>query len=323
MVIVSVTDPIARGLRTIESLSAGQERWPVVAISRIGDRETIRTAMVAGVRDYVVEPAPLQELHRTVVEVCRSETLRRSADTGEAPRTRLGAVISVFSAKGGVGKSTVTINVAVALAQETQLHVALVDLDLQFGDTALMLDVTAKSTIAEAAVAGLDRNPQALVEHLIEQPSSLTLLAAPKTPEDAADLSPDDVGSVPRSLAAMHNYVVVDNSVQLDSVIAMAMDLSTMVLLLVFPEVPALRRTHAALKLMKDSGYSRAKLKVVVNRVHRNPEISVDEIHDLPNYGIYAEIPEVSRIRSGLSPKRCEPAAVSRPKRRHAKPRSR
>jgi pilus assembly protein CpaE len=310
--IVSIEEPVARSLRTVETLSVGDRTWPVIGISSQGDRETMRKAMMAGVRDFLVKPVSADDLHAAIVNVHRVELSRRAvAEHGEAAR-RLGTIVTIAGFKGGIGKSTVATNVAVSLAQQTQQHVALLDLDLQFGDAAVMLDVVPTHTIEHAAKEVDRLDPQLIQGYTVGHASRLNLLAAPATPDASENITSDQVGRILELLASTNDFVVVDTPPHLDDISAVAMDLSTLVLVVVTPEVPCIRRTKAALTLMQSWGYSRDKVKLIVNRSHRKSEVSIAEIEEVLQYQIYAEVPEdratVKAISLGT------PVAMSAPK---------
>ncbi len=299
VVVVAVEEPVARALRTIEALSVGQRTWPVVAVSSLADRDTMRKAILAGVRDYLVLPLDAAEVRRTVVRAHQTEAERRAA--AEQGTKRLGTIVTVFGVKGGIGKSTVACNVAAALAQETRHQVALLDLDLHFGDAAVMLDLVPEATIVDAA-GNIDPNrPQSVEPFLTTHPSRVRLLASPPVPDASAAIAPEQVAKVLEMLAATHDYVVVDTGAQVDPVTATALDMATMVLLLVVPEVTAIRRTKAALGLMEESGYSRDKLKLVLNRTDAKSEVSPADTASALNYPVYAQIPDDRAVARSIT----------------------
>jgi pilus assembly protein CpaE len=301
VVIVSIEEPMARALRTVESLAVGTRSWPVLGVSTQTDRETMRKAMLAGVRDHLVLPVADDELHQTILNIHRVEQSRRAAVERGQTAGRVGTIVAVVGVKGGIGKSTVSTNTAIALAEQSKQQIALADLDLQFGDDAVMLDIVPSRTIEDAAAELNWSNPQLIQSYLTDHGSRIKLLAAPSTPVGAETISEDQVGHVLETLAATHDYVVVDTSAQIDSISMRAMDLATIVLLVVIPEVPSVRRTKAALTLMQEWGYSRDKVKVVVNRVRRKSEVSIDEIEKVLQYPVYAQIPEDAKTVKGIS----------------------
>lgn len=312
VVVISIEEPVARSLRTVESLSVGERSWPVIGLSSQGDRETMRKAMMAGVRDFLVKPVASDDLHGAILNVHRVEIGRRTAGSQADASRHLGTVITVAGFKGGIGKSTMSTNIAVSLAQQTQQHVALLDLDLQFGDAAVMLDVVPSHTIEHAAKEIERLDPQLIQGYVATHASRLRLLAAPATPEASDDITADQVGRVLEMLAATNDFIIVDTPPHLDDVSAVAMDLSTLVLVVVAPEVPCIRRTKAALTLMQTWGYSRDKVKLIVNRVHRKSEVSIAEIEEVLQYPVYAQIPDDRATIKGIS--LGTPVAMSAPK---------
>ncbi|HEU5433465.1 MAG TPA: AAA family ATPase [Thermomicrobiales bacterium] len=310
--LVSIEEPVARSLRTVELLSAGAARWPVVGVSTSNDRDLMRKAMLAGARDFIVLPAPGDDLRAAVIAVQQAEQARRTATAAGHPGHGQGTIVTVFGAKGGIGKSVVAVNLAVALAQETSHHVALVDADIQFGDDALMLDVVPTRTIADAAADVDAAKPHLIDPFLTDHPSRLRLLAAARNPSDADAVGPEQIDAILRSLAATHDYVVVDTSPQLDAVTALAIDLSAIVLVMTTPEVPAVRRTRAALQLFDEAGYTGDKIKVVLNRTGKQAEVSEADVVAALGRPLFAAVPDDRAISRSVS--LGVPVAMSRPK---------
>jgi pilus assembly protein CpaE len=284
----------------VELLTTGSHSWPVVAVSASNDREMIRNAMLAGARDYVVLPAADDELRKSVLRVYQHEHERRSVP-GDRGYSAYGSVITVFGVKGGIGKTATAVNLAAAITSGTKHHVALVDADLQFGDCAVMLDLVPERTICDAVSEVDPAKPHLIDPYLTEHSSRLSLLAAPTDPRDANQVTADDVGNVLKSLAATRDYVVVDTSPQIDAVTALAIDLSAIVLLLVVPEVPTVRRAKAALTLLEEAGYTRDKLKLVINRASRRSEVANADLAAALGYPIYMEIPDDRAIPQSIT----------------------
>lgn len=312
VVIVAVEEPVARSLRTVEALAAGTRSWPVIGISSQGDRETMRKAMVSGVRDFLVRPITAEEIHSTVVNIHRVDQARRAVIVSGETARPLGTIITIAGFKGGIGKSTVASNVAVSLAQQTQQHVVLTDLDLQFGDAAVMLDLVPPHSIEHVA-KNIDRiDPQGIQGYLATHASRLKVLAAPTSPDASEEIGEGKIGQILEMLASTNDFVVVDTAPHLDDSSATAMDLSTIVLVVVVPEVPCIRRTKAALTLMQSWGYTRDKVKLVVNRAQDKGEISIPEIEQALDYPVYARIPDDRSVARAIS--LGTPVAMSDPK---------
>ena len=314
VVIVSIEEPVARSMRTIEALATAAESWPVIGVSSHGDRQTMRKAMVSGVRDFLVLPVSAEELRATVINIHQVDRARQTTQLIGPVAAPLGTVITVAGFKGGIGKSSMASSIGVALAQQTQQHVALVDFDLQFGDAALMLDVVPESTI-EDLVRDLDSlDPQSVQGALAVHASRLKVLAAPRTPEAADEITDESAGRVLEMLAGTNDFIVVDSSPHLDGISVAAMDRSTMVIVVVVPEIPCLRRTKAALTLMQSWGYTRDKVKLVVNRSNTRGGVTLAEIEQVLDYPIFAQVPEDKAVSKGIAIG--TPVSMSAPKSR-------
>src|SRR5690606_25380990 len=157
----------------------------VIVISVEGDPEYFRRAMQAGACDYLVKPFSSQDLVQSV----RTAAARVPVQPKGAAKRRKGRIITVFSAKGGAGKSTVAVNLAVALARRAETRVALVDLDLELGSLAAMLQVKPRASIVD-----LCRLPGELDVRKVEaaltrsDATDIWLLAAPPYPHLAAEV---------------------------------------------------------------------------------------------------------------------------------------
>lgn len=301
VVIVVVEEPVVRALRTVELLTTGATSRPVIAVSSQNNRDMMRKTMLAGARDYLALPAPENDLRKSVIRVHQRELERRFAPAEGSRTTVHSTIITVMGVKGGIGKTVTAVNIAAAIAQGTKQHVALVDTDLQFGDCGVMLDIVPERTIADALGEADPATPHLVDAYLSDHASNLSLLAAPASPGEADQISPDDVGKVLRSLAASNDYVVIDTSPQLDPITALAIDLASIVLVLVVPEVPCIRRTQAALALLEEAGYSRDKVKLLLNRAGKRAEVSNAELEATLGYPIYAEIPDDRAVAQSVS----------------------
>lgn len=276
IVIVSVDEPLTRALSTIQALTRGNPPWTVVGLVNQFDREVFRRTVLAGARDVLLRNASASELHDSLVQAHNADTLRVLA-AGHDPTAPTGSIIAVFGVKGGVGKTTLATNLAVALAQESSASVALVDLDVPFGDVALMLDMHPEQDILDALADGVVDDLERLQKLLVRTPHGVHVLSAPLAPDDAGALDSRKVGQLLKRLAALHQYVLVDTPVGLNELTAAALDASELALLVTTPEIAALRRTHACLRLLQGLEFSTSKLQLVLNRVESKTRVSSAE----------------------------------------------
>ena len=217
--LAAVEEPIARAVQTIEAVRSIRPGAPVIAYSSSTDLATVRQVMHAGARDLLAHPFKVGEL-LTAIEMAMRNA-EREPGAKEAPPPA-GTILTVFGAKGGIGKTTITTNVAAAIAKNTDNSVLVMDLDTRFGDVAIMLDIEPTTTVAEMAsqVQMLDR--ATFKAALIEHSSGVYVLPSPKHPNhwrqvEAEDLhgadqvgqrSPGEGPPVPRHQAVQHHLQV-------------------------------------------------------------------------------------------------------------------
>ena len=239
-----------------------------------------RRAVLAGARDVLhprlvaQRPARFAAFRRTTPTRCASPP------RATIPTAPTGSIIAVFGVKGGVGKTTLATNLAVALAQETSASVALVDLDVPFGDVALMLDIQPEQDILDALDDAVLDDLERLQKILVRTPHGVHVLSSPLAPDDAGALDSRRVGRLLSRLAALHQFVLVDTPVGLTELTAAALDVAELALLVTTPEVAALRRTHACLRLLQGLEFPTNKLQLVLNRESSKTRVSAAEAVD-------------------------------------------
>ena len=277
IVVVSIEEPITRSLTTIQALTRGNPRWTVVGLVNQFDREVFRRTVLAGARDVVLRNSSSTDLHDALVQAHNADALRITVSGHDTKALPAGSIISVFGVKGGVGKTTLATNLAVALAQESSASVALVDLDVPFGDIALMLDIHPAQDVLDAlndtALDDLER----LQKLLVRTPHGVHVLAAPLAPDEAGAMDSSRVGRLLTRLAALYQFVLVDTPGGLTELTAAALDVSELAMLVTTPEIAALRRTHACLRLLQGLEFPSSKLQLVLNRVDSRTRVSVSD----------------------------------------------
>ncbi|HEX8952729.1 MAG TPA: AAA family ATPase, partial [Polyangia bacterium] len=212
------------------------------------------------------------ELARVVTELAR----KLSADVES------GRVVSLFSAKGGLGATTLAANLAGALAEEGK-RVVLVDLDLQLGDVLVFLDAASRYTIADVLhnLKRLDRD--LLHSSLARHASGVYLLAQSDHLEDADKVTAAQIPTLLKFLARHFDYVVCDGLRGFDELALATLDASDKVLLVVTQDVPSIKNGQRCLDVMRRLGYGDDKLHLMVNR-HQKSEIDLQSIAD--NLGV-------------------------------------
>jgi pilus assembly protein CpaE len=207
-----------------------------------------------------------------------------------------GKVISVFSPKGGVGTTTVAVNLAIALHNE-DTRVVLVDANLQFGDVAVFLNEQGKNTITEIAPRIEELDAETLEEIMIKhEGSGIHVLAAPQKPEYAEKVSAEQFGRVIQMLKQLYSYVVVDTSSTLTDVTLTAIDSSDAVVVVTTQEIPAIKNVSLCLDLLQSLGVSREHVVLTINRFDKRIAITPERVGKNLKQEVAAVIPLDEKI---------------------------
>jgi pilus assembly protein CpaE len=310
VVLVAAEEPLARSLLTIELLTRGKPSWTVIAIAPRFEPESFRKVVLAGARDVVLRSSSGPELREAILNARRADVAGRSqTDERLAPA---GTIVPVFGIKGGIGKTTLAVNLAIALAQETSRSVAIVDTDLPFGDLAVMLDVQPERNLLTALEPGVADDPERLQLQLTPGPSGIHVLPAPLNPDSSVVVSGAQVGKLVTQLASIYDFVVVDTPPGLSEGLAATLDAAPLGLMVTTPEVPCLRRTQACLRLLAGWGCSPDKIKLILNRSASKTGIKTDQVEEILEYPITWRVSNDHAALEGAASGM--PAAVHRPR---------
>ena len=300
VVILGMEEPVARPLRCIEALTLTAPSLPILVVSSLGDREHLRKAMQAGARDFLVKPVRAPDLEAAVANLLEAGSRRQAALEGGAKHLTHGEVICIYGVKGGIGKTSLAVNLAAAITQQTKQRVGVLDLDLQLGDTAVLLNVLPEYTIADAAASAERLEPELLRSLMWPDPSGIFLLPAPLRPEEAEEITAEQVKRILTVMAQTFDYVLVDTPPMMSDQVAAALDQSTLVLLLTSQEVLALRRTKVALQLLRSWGYSEDKVKLVLNHAYSMNGAGVGDIEAGLEYKVFWQVPNDGAVATAL-----------------------
>ncbi len=293
LVLIRIDEPLERALRTLERLNESSPDLPTVGFSSRPSSMALRQSMRSGACDYLESPGSVEDVERTVTRALDRKAHERSRRRGELPPpVALGTIITVFGAKGGIGKTTIAANLAISLARCANQSVALVDLDTRFGDVAIALDLEVERSIADLVrnLDGIDR--QTLRNWLTRHDSGVWVLPAPSRPREWRDLHPDDVRNVIDVLAQTHDFVVVDTPGAFSEFVGVALDVATVTLAVTTPEIASIKDTVVALDLLRqhfDDGLP--KVRILVNQEGWGTSISVAAVEATVGEPVWWAIP--------------------------------
>jgi pilus assembly protein CpaE len=203
-----------------------------------------------------------------------------STPTASLEDAEQGKVITVFSTKGGAGKSVIAANLAVLMARRSRdKPVVLVDADLQFGDVAVMLKLAPQHTIVDA-VGALDRlDAQMLRQYLmVHEPSGLQILPAPLEPSFADQISAAEMVQIVRVLRSFCSAVVIDTPAYFNEVVLGLIEESDEVILVAGMDIPNIKNVKIGLQTLRLLNVPMTKLHLVLNRANSKVRLDVTEV---------------------------------------------
>lgn len=262
--------------------------------------EMMREAMVAGARDCLflpIEPDVTLRMIKRVGEITRKKReVMAALAGGEAGGVHTCRIVTVFSTKGGVGRSLIAVNLAVALAHKSGHKVCLVDLNLQFGDCAIMLDLKPTRTITtlvqEIDAGGTELDDKTLAKYLLpHEEGRIDVLAAPLKPEDSELITADHINKVLKALSDRYHYIVIDTPSNLNDVLLTALDQSELILLLLTMELPTIKSGKLMIEVMESLKFPKEKIRLVMNRETAKAELNAKEIEEALKFPIVAVLP--------------------------------
>jgi len=271
------------GFETVRNIVARVPGVSAVLVAVNPTPADFRKALQVGARDLLEVPVDKKELLaalRRAAEVSKGKrnTLQEIAtQLAQQQETKIAKRIVVFSTKGGTGKTFVATNLAAGLAN-TGARVALVDLDLQFGDAAIALGLVPQRTIYDLVQAYTEYDLTLLEEFMVKHPAGFSVLPAPLYPDEAERIMTADVQAVLDVIQTGFDYVVVDTPPFFEERVLVALDWADHVLLVAGLDIPSVKHLKTVFRTMGLMAYPEEKLLIIMNRADSKVGLEVSEV---------------------------------------------
>jgi len=271
---------------------ARELRVPLILAAYGEPNGIVETGLAVGAADVLVLPQPAE----TLVFALRKAAAAAASASGDR-----GKVVTVFSPKGGSGKTVLATNLAAATAR-SGVDTLLIDLDLQFGDSALTLAVSPRATIADLAASAGDIDLEKLKAFVsTDSRTGLSLLPAPKRPEEADLVGAPQLAAILEAARSGFGAVVIDTGPLFDAPMLAALDHTEQLLLVCNPEVTSLKNVRIGLETIDRLGFPRERVSLVANRIGAAGAVARDDIEDALDTKIAFELPDDPEVPAAIN----------------------
>ena len=299
VLIVDVSDNADAKLEFISDVTQNIHNCKVLVLSDNPSVDLIVRVMRAGAKEFLALPLIKTEFIDVLMKLNESLYCAPKKDT----RCK---IISVFSNKGGIGKTSIASNLALELAKITKENVALLDLNFQLGDITTFMDLKPSFNISYM-LENLDKMNEDFLLSTMEKynSTSLYVLADPPFFKQAADILPEHITRLFSMLKKTFSYIVVDAESSFDAKNIAALTESDLIFLVTIANLPALRNAQRCLELFERLGFDKNKTQILLNRYMENDEVSIDDIENVLERKVYWKIPNnyftmMSSINKGI-----------------------
>lgn len=280
IVILSATEDTERNNKILNRLA--DAKINVIVLSENYTTNLVIQALRSGAKDFISKPIIKKDFIASINKCCKEivKTINKSN------------IISIFSNKGGIGKTAIATNLAVEFARQTREKVVLVDLNLPLGDVTTFINIKPSVTISSAIENATHKGAEAVVNACKQyKNSSLYVLAEPIYMEESHTMTPTHIFKLFEYLRESFSYILVDVGTNIDKMNMKILELSDLILLVSIVNLPLIRNCQRCLDLFNNLGFDDNKTKIIINRYLENDEIKIEDVEKVLNQKIYWKIP--------------------------------
>ncbi|MBP1924810.1 pilus assembly protein CpaE [Sedimentibacter acidaminivorans] len=281
-------------LNLAERIILHRPRTFVILVAEHIDVEIMQSSIKVGCHNVIEFPTSAKDFAEYIKSVYNNESIRIKALSNNETLVWSSTVVTVFGAKGGLGKSTIAANLAVKLAAKRK-KVVLVDLNLQFGDLHIFLDIEPKDTITELVQDVIIPNIDSVRSYMSVHSSGVHVLCAPKSPEYAELVSAEKVQSLLSLLRTYYDYVIIDTAPSFTEITMTAIESSSLIFFVTGLDISILKNSKLSISIL-ESLQQTDKLRIIVNRAVDMNTITINDVKRIIGYPIWAKMPSDYKI---------------------------
>jgi pilus assembly protein CpaE len=318
VVLMDINMPVMDGLTATQRLRDEFPRSQIIIVSVQDDANYLREAIRAGAADFVAKPISSEEMAEAIRRAYDKIPAKSAAPQEGAPagtpsmpsleRRRGGAegrVISIIGPKGGVGRTTIAINLGIGLVRQSpERRVLIIDGNIYFGDVGVFLNTRGQYSLLDmVAMAEIPEeiDPASVDSILVPHESGVKLLVAPTSPGDANQVSLSGMINMLDHLKKLFDYIIIDTGPTIDDVLAGAIQGSDRLIMVSAPLMPALKDARVMLGELRSVDYAMGDVLLVLNAVPKDSRITGEQIANFLKREVQIEIPYDATINEALN----------------------
>ena len=281
IVIMDISDNLAELKEIADNIKLVTSRIIITSIDY--STNTIIQALRSGAKEFLPKPVLKEDLIRVLTMFASISP--EDENTGSK-------IITVYSNKGGIGKTTIATNLASELAKVTKDKVALIDLNLQLGDISTFLNLNPPFDVNYVIQRLIDKDDNIFMKGFEKyKDTSLYILSDPSYIEQSGSITTRQISALFTKLKKVFPYIVIDMSSSIDPISLKILDESDWILFTTIVNIPAIRNAQRCLNLFRSRNYPAKKVKIVINRYMENDEIKIEDIENTLSESVYWKIP--------------------------------
>lgn len=253
------------GFTLTEMIASEFPQCLIVVMSVQGEKEHLRKAMYAGAKDYLLKPFEQDELISCIKQIYRREQKKREKFIHAVKE--IGKVITIFSTKSGIGKTTMAINLAAVLGISKEVKVCILDMDLLLGDAPRFFNLVPSRTIADL-IKVMDITQKLefsiLEGYMTKWKDNIKLLASPACSQKAEDVTIDYLIPIIKELRYHYDYIIIDTASLFNDILFKVLDLSNRMIIVASQDLPTLKNVKTCLEILKTLNYPEERFQVVL-----------------------------------------------------------
>lgn len=280
IVLLALSNDIEQSKSMIQKLSS--QNINVIVLSANYTTNLVIQTLRAGAKDFLSKPLIKKDFIASINKYNNED--KKIINNSN--------IISIFSNKGGIGKTAIATNLAVEFARQTREKVVLVDLNLPLGDVTTFINIKPSISITSAVENATHNGAEAVLNACKQyKDTSLYVLAEPIYMEESHTMTPTHIYKLFEYLRESFTYILVDVGTNIDKMNLKILELSDLILLVSIVNLPLIRNCQRCLDLFNNLGYDENKTKIVINRYLENDEIKTEDVEKVLNQKIYWKIP--------------------------------